>query len=138
MSGEELKTKLEGVSLSNAEIARQLGVFPQSFNKTLQSKDVSSTVLENIAKIIGKDMSFFYGGASLQVNEELEKANNEIENLFRAVQQLQEENSRLKSEIIHLQNPERDKTESEIYRLWMEHMKITERMQELYKSQKEG
>ncbi len=130
MSGEELKTKLEGVSLSNAEIARQLGVFPQSFNKTLQSKDVSSTVLENIAKIIGKDMSFFYGGEASTSGEEVSK-------LLDQISTLNEEIKRLKDELRMKDDPEQPTKESEVYRLWMEHMKITERMQELYKSQKE-
>lgn len=70
MSGDELKKKLDGVGISYAELARQLGVFPQSFNKTLKSKDVGSGVLENIAKIIGKDMNFFYE-MSVQNKEDL-------------------------------------------------------------------
>ena len=138
MSGEELKKKLDGLGISQAKLAELMGVFPQSFNKTLQADDVKSGFIEKLCRVLDKDMSFFYGGDSSQVSDELEKAKSTIKHLYEAVEQLQEDNSRLKSEIIHLQNPDRDKRESEIYRLWMEHMKITERMQELYKIQKEG
>ena len=137
MSGEELKKKLDGLGISQAKLAELMGVFPQSFNKTLQADDVKSGFIEKLCRVLNKDISFFYGGESSQKSDKLEKANSQIKHLLEAVEQLQEDNSRLKSEIIHLKNPEREKTESEIYRLWMEHMKITERMQELYKSQKD-
>ena len=138
MSGEELKKKLKSAGISQAEIARRLGVVPQSVIQTLEAKDIKSGFIEDLCRVLDKNISFFYGGESSQKSDELEKANSQIKHLLEAVEQLQEDNSRLKSEIIHLQNPEREKTESEIYRLWMEHMKITERMQELYKIQKEG
>lgn len=139
MSGEELKKKLDGLGISQAKLAELMGVFPQSFNKTLQADDVKSGFIEKLCRVLGKDISFFYdGGEASQKSDELEKANDEIRHLLEAVEQLQEDNSRLKSEIIHLENPDREKKESEVYRLWMKQMEITERMQELYKSQKEG
>ena len=138
MSGEELKKKLKSAGISQAEIARRLGVVPQSVIQTLEAKDIKSGFIEDLCRVLDKDINFFYGGESSQKSDKLEKANSQIKHLLEAVEQLQEDNSRLKSEIIHLKNPEREKTESEIYRLWMEHMKITERMQELYKIQKDG
>ena len=137
MSGEELKKKLKSAGISQAEIARRLGVVPQSVIQTLEAKDIKSGFIEDLCRVLDKDISFFYGGESSQKSDELEKANSQIKHLLEAVEQLQEDNSRLKTEIIHLQNPDREKKESEVYRLWMEHMKITERMQELYKIQKE-
>lgn len=140
MSGEELRKKLEGVSISRAEIARQLGVFPQSFNKTLQAQDVSSSLLENVAKIIGKNMSFFY-----DIPAQPQPAENPDGSLLRQIAELQEENQRLRDELRHKEDPERCKKESEVYQLWMEYMRIEEmraefnnRMQEIYKKQMEG
>lgn len=138
MSGEELKKKLKSVGISQAEIARRLGVVPQSVIQTLEAKDIKSGFIEDLCRVLDKDISFFYGGESSQTSDELEKANSQIKHLFEAVQQLQDENSRLKSEIVHLENPDREKKESEVYRLWMKQMEITERMQELYQKQKEG
>lgn len=138
MTGEELRKKLKETGISQAEIARRLGTIPETIGQKFEAKDIKTGFLEDLCKVLEVNMSFFYGGDSSQVSDELEKAKTTIKHLYEAVEQLQEDNSRLKSEIIHLQNPDRDKRESEIYRLWMEHMKITERMQELYKSQKEG
>ena len=138
MSGEELKQKLKSAGISQAEIARRLGVVPQSVIQTLEAKDIKSGFIEDLCRVLDKNISFFYGGESSQKSDELENANNQIKHLLEAVEQLQKENSRLKTEIIHLENPDRNKTESEIYRLWMKQMEITERMQELYKKEKEG
>ncbi len=137
MTGEELRKKLKETGISQAEIARRLGTIPETIGQKFEAKDIKTGFLEDLCKVLEVNMSFFYGGESSQVSDDLEKAKTTIKHLYEAVEQLQEDNSRLKSEIIHLQNPERDKRESEIYRLWMEHMKITERMQELYKIQKE-
>lgn len=138
MSGEELKKKLKSAGISQAEIARRLGVVPQSVIQTLEAKDIKSGFIEELCRVLDKDISFFYGGESSQKGDELEKANNEIKHLLETVEQLQKDNSRLKSEIVHLDNPDRNKTESEIYRLCMKQMEITQRMQELYQKQKEG
>ena len=137
MTGEELRKKLKETGISQAEIARRLGTIPETIGQKFEAKDIKTGFLEELCKVLEVNMSFFYGGDSSQVSDELEKAKTTIKHLYEAVEQLQEDNSRLKSEIIHLQNPERDKRESEIYRLWMKQMEITERMQELYKSQKE-
>lgn len=137
MTGEELRRKLKETGISQAEIARRLGTIPETIGQKFEAKDIKTGFLEDLCKVLEVNMSFFYGGDSSQVSDELEKAKTTIKHLYEAVEQLQEDNSRLKSEIIHLQNPNRDKAESEIYRLWMKQMEITERMQELYKSEKE-
>lgn len=145
MSGEELKKKLKDAGISQAEVARRLGVVPQSVIQTLEAKDIKSGFIEELCRVLDKDITFFYGGISPQVNDELEKAKDTIKHLYETVEQLQEENSRLKSDIIRLNDPDLPKKESEVYRLWMEHMKLSEqqmvlsdRMRELYQKQKEG
>lgn len=140
MSGEELRKKLEGVSISRAEIARQLGVFPQSLNKTLQAQDVSSGLLESIAKILGKNMGFFY-----DIPVEPLPSGDTDESLLIQIAELKEENQRLREELRHKEDPERSKKESEAYQLWMEYMRIEKmrtefhnRMQDIYRKQMEG
>lgn len=54
------------------------------------------------------------------------------------IERLREENVRLREELRRKEDPEQPKKESEVYRLWMEHMRITEKMQELYQKEKEG
>ena len=58
MKGSELKKKLDTLNVSQAKLAEMMGVFPQSFNKTLQADDVKSGFLEKLAQVLGKDMSF--------------------------------------------------------------------------------
>lgn len=133
MSGEELKKKLKSAGISQAEIARRLGVVPQSVIQTLEAKDIKSGFIEDLCRVLGKNMSFFYGETSVSQDH-----NKEIKSLKEQVLSLQEENSKLKNELTRMNDPEHPKKESEVYLLWMEQMKITERMQELYKKENEG
>ena len=127
MKGSELKKKLDKLNVSQAKLAEMMGVFPQSFNKTLQADDVKSGFLEKLCQVLGKDMSFFYdGAASSSTNEDLKAE----------VERLREENKNLRIELSQAKDPEQPRKESEVYRLWMEHMRITEKMQELFESQK--
>ena len=59
---------------------------------------------------------------------------NDSEELIR----LRNENERLREELRRHKDPEQPRKESEVYLLWMEHMRITEKMQELYQKEKEG
>ena len=130
MKGSELKKKLDTIGVSQAKLAEMMGVFPQSFNKTLQADDVKSGFLEKLCQVLGKDMSFFYDGAAstLSVDDDLKKE----------LEQLRKENKEIRAELARAKDPEQPKKESEVYRLWMEHMRITEKMQELYQKEKEG
>lgn len=127
MKGSELKKKLDKLNVSQAKLAEMMGVFPQSFNKTLQADDVKSGFLEKLCQVLGKDMSFFYDGAASSSTDDELKAE---------VERLREENKNLRIELSQAKDPEQPRKESEVYRLWMEHMRITEKMQELFESQK--
>ena len=130
MSGEELKKKLKNAGISQAEIARRLGVVPQSVIQTLEAKDIKSGFIEELCRILNKDLSFFYDMPASSSNGDLTSLRNQV-------QVLQKENAQLKEELLRKEDPEQPKKESEMYRLWMEHMRITERMQELYRKEKE-
>ena len=127
MKGSELKKKLDTIGVSQAKLAEMMSVFPQSFNKTLQADDVKSGFLEKLCQVLGKDMSFFYDGAASSSTDDELKAE---------VERLREENKNLRIELSQAKDPEQPRKESEVYRLWMEHMRITEKMQELFESQK--
>lgn len=127
MKGSELKKKLDKLNVSQAKLAEMMGVFPQSFNKTLQADDVKSGFLEKLCQVLGKDMSFFYDGVASSSTDDDLKAE---------VERLREENKNLRIELSQAKDPEQPRKESEVYRLWMEHMRITEKMQELFESQK--
>ena len=144
MSGKELKEKLKEAGITQAEIARRLGVIPETIAQALTAKDIKTGFLEDLCRVFDKDISFSYGGNLSKTTDELEHSKDTIKHLLEAVEQLQEENSRLKAEIIHLKDPNHNSKESEVYQLWMGYMKLEEkrvdfhnRMQELFKKQKE-
>lgn len=60
MTGETLKTRISSCGVSQAEIARRLGMSQQSFNQALLVADVKTGLLERICEALGVDMSFFY------------------------------------------------------------------------------
>lgn len=129
MKGCELKKKLDTLGVSQAKLAEMMGVFPQSFNKTLQADDVKSGFIEKLCQVLGKDMSFFYDDIASSSTDD---------NIKAELDRLRKENKNLRIELSRAKDPEHSKKESEVYRLWMEHMRITEKMQDLFKNQKEG
>lgn len=135
MTGEQLKSKLEALGISQAEAARRLGVIPQSFNQFLEAKDVKTGLLENLCEAFGLNIGDFYDGMASAINE------SEDSELAR----LREENARLREELRMKSDPNQPQRESEVYRLWVEYMKteerrmnINNRMFELYQKEKEG
>lgn len=133
MSGEELKRKLDSIGLSQAEIARRLGVIPQSMTQYFKADDVRSGTLEKLCEVLGKDMSFFYDIPPKQATDEDDEA---ILGMREAVEKLQHENSMLKAELIRLENLKLPTKDSKIYNLWMKFMEITSEWQEMYKEEK--
>ena len=61
MSGENLKTIITDLGVSQSEIARRLNLSQAAFAQMLKVADVKSGLLERIAQVLGKDMSMFYG-----------------------------------------------------------------------------
>ena len=88
MTGEELKRRLDGIGISQAEIARRMGVFPQSLNMTFKAADVKSSIIEKLCKVLGKDMSFFYDTPSKDIElERLRKENRQLHDLITKIKE---------------------------------------------------
>lgn len=137
MSGEELKRKLNDAGISQAEVARRLGVVPQSVIQTLEAKDIKSGFIESLCRVFNKDMSFFY---KIQADN-----SGELSTLRKELESLRQENGLLKAQLRHQSDPDKSTKESQVYELWMEHMKIEKmkadfnsRMQEMYQKILEG
>lgn len=139
MSGEELKKKLKDAGYTQAEVARKLGVVPQSIIQTLEAKDIKTGFLEDLCRVLNVDMGFFYeinsSSVSGDANKELRKQLNDALS----------ENALLKLKLKHQSDPDKAHKESEIYQLWMEHMKIekmrtdfNDKMREMYQKMMEG
>lgn len=60
MTGKELKDKLSTCGISQAEIARRLGMSTQSMSQALNVADIKTGFLERIANVLGVPMSRFY------------------------------------------------------------------------------
>lgn len=60
MTGKELKEKLSTCGISQAEIARRLGMSTQSMSQALNVADIKTGFLEKIANVLGVPMSRFY------------------------------------------------------------------------------
>lgn len=129
MSGEELKKKLENAGISQAEIARRLGVIPTSVWQTLNADDIKTGFIEDLCRLFGLKLGFFYDDPTLFSSED--------DSVQEELKKLRKENSRLKSELTRIKDPNlKDKSER-IYNIWMKFMDVTEEMQELYKENKE-
>lgn len=65
MDGKLVKEKLKKCGVSLSEIAARLGYEnDQRLHSQLKSRDVKTGLLEDIARVIGVNMSFFYGDAA--------------------------------------------------------------------------
>jgi len=138
MSGKELDQKLVSAGYIKAELARQLGIRPQDLNQALNAKDVKTGLIEDLCHVLNKDISFFYGGT-------ISSPNIEIVSLRQELESLRQENELLKAKLRHQSDPDKSTKESQVYELWMEHMKIKKmnadfdyRMQEMYQKILEG
>lgn len=70
MTGKELKDKLSTCGISQAEIARRLGMSTQSMSQALNVADIKTGFLEKIANVLGVPMSRFYPAACATITNE--------------------------------------------------------------------
>ncbi|MCM1078530.1 MAG: helix-turn-helix transcriptional regulator [Bacteroidales bacterium] len=64
MTGSQLKQILLTAGYSAKAVAEKAGMSQQSFSQMLAAADIKSGLLERIAKVLNKDMTFFYPCAS--------------------------------------------------------------------------
>lgn len=60
MSGEELKPYLSALDVSQAEVARKLGMTPQNLDKMLNTKDIKTGLIQKLSKVYSKPISYFF------------------------------------------------------------------------------
>jgi len=60
MKGYEVKEKLVSSGFKLVDVAQKMGVIPQTFQSLLRTDDIKVGVLQEIAKAIGKDITFFF------------------------------------------------------------------------------
>lgn len=66
MDGKSVKEKLRSLGVNLAELATKLGYDnDQRLHSQLKAADVKSGLLEDVARAIGCDVSFFYGVSSI-------------------------------------------------------------------------
>ena len=70
MTGKELKDRLSTCGISQAEIARRLGMSTQSMSQALNAADIKTGFLERIVAVTGIPLSYFYPAASATITNE--------------------------------------------------------------------
>lgn len=64
MDGKRIKDVLRMKDVSMSEIARQLGVTPQTLSAALLNDDIKTGLMERIAELIDVPVTYFYTGES--------------------------------------------------------------------------
>lgn len=70
MTGSELKDILTSLDESLANVARRLGITPQNLDSTLKTKDVKTGLIERLAKLYNKPVSFFFDEQNTSIHTE--------------------------------------------------------------------
>ena len=70
MTGKELKDRLSTCGISQAEIARRLGMSTQSMSQALNTADIKTGFLERIVAVTGIPLSYFYPAASATITND--------------------------------------------------------------------
>lgn len=60
MTGEELRPYISALDTSFSNTARKLGMLPQTLNQALNVKDVKTGIIERLAEIYDKPVSWFF------------------------------------------------------------------------------
>lgn len=80
MTGQSVKEKIEQLEIPLAEVARRLGISPQTLQKRLNVDDIKVGMLQELATAINKSVYFFFQDGSLmniqnQVNDNAARYN---------------------------------------------------------------
>jgi transcriptional regulator with XRE-family HTH domain len=77
MDGKRIKKALIDAGVSQAELAEFMGTSPQNVNAALQSDNIKTGTLEQVAKFLGKPVSFFYGDGNVVATDNAVAAGND-------------------------------------------------------------
>lgn len=107
MSGQELKITLKKTGISQSEIAKRLGVTPQTVSAYFMTREVSTSLLERLCGVLDVPMSYFYDGgeyAYMQESESLSRsdAQTAIAALSKELDYFREQNARLTDALLRL------------------------------------
>ena len=96
MTGQEVRDIIKSEGLKMTEVAEKLNITPQTLNSRLNAKNVNIEFLNELCKLIGKDITYFFGkGNSLSyslssdVLENKEPSNITTERLFSIIESQQ-------------------------------------------------
>lgn len=64
MKGKIVKASLAEKGVSVSEVARRLGMSQQTLSSALQGDSIKTGLLEDIARVIGEPVTYFYTGES--------------------------------------------------------------------------
>ena len=78
MTGSELKRIILSEGLSVAEVARRLGTSQQNLTCALNKEDIRTGLLERVAEVMKRPLSFFYGEEFCQVQTATGNNNTQI------------------------------------------------------------
>lgn len=78
MTGSELKRIILSEGLSVAEVARRLGTSQQNLTCALNKEDIRTGLLERVAEVMKRPLSFFYGEEFCQVQTATGNHNTQI------------------------------------------------------------
>lgn len=78
MTGSELKRIILAEGLSVAEVARRLGTSQQNLTCALNKEDIRTGLLERVAEVMKRPLSFFYGEEFCQVQTATGNNNTQI------------------------------------------------------------
>jgi len=107
-------------------VAQEIGTTYQTlYNIIYKGSDFKVDLLQRIARYFKVPVGYFFDEIPLS-----------DESVMEELKSLREENAQLKEQLACAMSQANSNKESEIYCLWMEHMRITERMQDLYESEK--
>ena len=98
MNGKDLKEKLQAESINLSELSKKMGYkTDQNLHSVLGAADVKSSVLERIARAIGKPIGWFYGDDNKVEKEAASKADGPVvpENLAEMLAKKDEQIDRL-------------------------------------------
>lgn len=116
MTGEHMKHKIATIGYSITDVAKLIGSNQPKLSQSLSSQDIKTGLVEKIAQVLNKPVSFFFDEISLEKstpdNNTLGESREafyqqQINNLSKQVDDLSKRNHELQDEIINMLRKEK-------------------------------